>query len=156
MTLEELYRDHYPVIYGYLLSLCGSPTLAEDLTSETFLRAMEKIHTFDGSCKPSTWMCAIGKNLYYNERKRMKRHAALEQAEELAVPDCEEAVMDREQARQILHLARKLEEPQKQVFFMRASGLSFQKIGSALGKTENWARVTFFRTKAKLLNDMEE
>ena len=155
MTLEELYRENYPVIYGYLLSLCGSPALAEDLTSETFLRSMEKIHTFDGKCKPSTWMCAIGRNLYYNERKRIKRHTDLEQARGLSASDFEETVMDREQASQILHLAQALEEPQRQVFFLRVSGLSYREIGSTLGKTENWARVTFFRTKTRLLEEME-
>ena len=155
MTLEQLYQENYPIVYGYLLSLCGSPSVAEDLTSEAFLRAMEKIHTFDGACKPSTWICTIGKNLYFNEKRRMRRYTDLERAGEFQIAGCEEAIMDREQVRQILQLAQKLEEPQKQVFFMRVSGLSFREIGKVLEKTENWARVTFFRTKTKLLKDLE-
>ena len=155
MTMEHLYQENYPIVYGYLLSLCGSPAVAEDLASETFLRAMEKIGSFDGQCRPSTWLCAIGKNLYFNERKRLSRHTGLDEIEHLAVPNFEEAVLDREQARQLLRAARNLEEPQKQVFFMRVSGLSFREIGAALGRTETWARVTFFRTKTKLLTETE-
>jgi len=64
-------------------------------------------------------------------------------------------VLDKAHAQQILQAAQKLGEPQKQVFFMRVSGLSFREIGEALGKTETWARVTFFRTKAKLLTETE-
>ena len=155
MTLEELYLENYAVVYGYLLSLCGSPAMAEDLTSEVFLRAMEKIHTFDGKCRPSTWLCAIGRNLYFNERKRLSRHTELEKVKEMTMQGSEEAVLDKAYAQQILRAAQKLGEPQKQVFFMRVSGLSFREIGEALGKTETWARVTFFRTKTKLLTETE-
>ena len=155
MTLEQLYQENYPIVYGYLLSLCGDMALAEDLTSEAFLRAMEKIHTFDGNCKPSTWLCAIGKNLYFNERKRLRRHTTLEAAKNVPVQDFEESVFDRAQTQQLCQAAQELGEVQRQVFFMRASGLSFRDIGDALGRTETWARVTFFRVKTKLLNDLE-
>ena len=155
MTMEQLYQENYPIVYGYLLSLCGSPAMAEDLASETFLRAMEKIGSFDGRCRPSTWLCTIGKNLYFNECKRLRRHTGLDEIEHLAIPNFEEAVLDKDQARQLLRAAGKLGEPQKQVFFMRVSGLSFREIGDALGRTETWARVTFFRTKTKLLTETE-
>lgn len=155
MTLEQLYLENYPVVYGYLLSLCGNPAVAEDLVSETFLRAMEKIHAFDGGCKPSTWLCAIGRNLYLNERKRLARHMPLESLEELSAPGFEEPVLEKLHAREILYRAGRLEEPQRQVFFMRVAGAAFRDIGDALGKTETWARVTFFRTKTKLLSEME-
>lgn len=155
MTMEQLYQENYPIVYGYLLSLCGSSAMAEDLASETFLRAMEKIGSFDGQCRPSTWLCTIGKNLYFNEHKRLRRHIGLDEIEHLAVPNFEEAVLDKDQARQLLRAAGKLGEPQKQVFFMRVSGLSFREIGDALGRTETWARVTFFRTKTKLLTETE-
>jgi len=155
VTLEDLYLENYPVVYGYLLSLCGSPALAEDLTSETFLRAMQKIQTFDGKCKPSTWLCKIGKNLWLNERRRMRRHVPLDDADAVPMPDFEESVLDQAQAQAVLRRAGVLEAPQRQVFFMRAAGASFRDIGDALGKTETWARVTFFRTKTKLLSEME-
>ncbi len=156
MTLEELYLDNFPVVYGYLLSLSGDAVLAEELTAETFLRAMEKIDRYDGSCKPSTWLCAIGKNLFFSERRRRHRTVPLEQARALQTEDFTQSAMDRELARAIAREAQLLPELQRQVFLLRCSGLSFRCIGEALGRTETWARVTFYRVKTKLLEKMEE
>ena len=64
MTLEEIYLENYPIVFGYLLSLCKDPVEAEELTSQTFFKAMENIRRYDGKSKPSTWLCTIGKNLY--------------------------------------------------------------------------------------------
>ncbi len=155
MTMEELYRAYFPIVYGYLLALSGDRATAEDLTSETFLRAMQRPDSFDGHCKPSTWLCAIGRNLYFNEYKRRKRQTCLEEMELVSLQDLEGQLLDREQARQIFALARALDEPQRQVFFMRAAGLSFREIADGLGGTETWARVTFFRTKVKILKELE-
>lgn len=155
MTLEELYLDNFPVVYGYLLSLSGDAALAEDLTAETFLRAMEKIDRYDGTCKPSTWLCAIGKNLFYSERRRQRRTVPLEQAQTVQTEDFTQSAMDRELARAISREAQQLPELQRQVFFLRCGGLSFRSVGEALGRTETWARVTFYRVKTKLLEKME-
>lgn len=155
MNLEQFYRDNYHIVYGYLLSLCGSKALAEDLTSETFLKAIAKIGSYDGSVKPSTWLCAIGKNLYINERKRFRRHVPLDSVVVAEEHTMEEKLIEKDQASRILRLSRELEEPKNQVFAMRLNGLSFREIGEALGKTENWARVTFFRAKNEILDRME-
>lgn len=156
MNLEQFYRDNYHIVFGYLLSLCGSRSMAEDLTSETFLKAIAKIGSYDGSVKPSTWLCAIGKNLYLNERKRFKRHVPLDDVVAAQEDTMEEKVIDKDIANRIQILARALEEPKNQVFAMRLNGLSFREIGEALGKTENWARVTFFRAKNEILDRLEE
>lgn len=154
MTMEELYRENYPVVYGYLLSICGQAQLAEDIASETFLKAFQKIHTYDGSCKPSTWLCTIGRNLYFNERKWRRRQLPLEEACFAVAESMEEKYIDRDTARQIAALAAKLPEAHRQVFFMRLTELSFREIGAAFGKSENWARVTYFRAKEKIIERM--
>ena len=79
-TLESFYRAHYRVVYRYLLSLCGNRSVAEDLASETFLRAIRHIERYDGTCKPTTWLCQIGKNLWLNECRRQRRLVPLEDA----------------------------------------------------------------------------
>ena len=86
MNLEQFYKDNYRIVYGYLLSLCGSTALAEDLTSETFLKAISRIDSYDGRGKISTWLCSIGKNLYLNERKRNSRHRLLSRKERVYTP----------------------------------------------------------------------
>lgn len=155
MNLEQFYRENYHIVYGYLLSLCGSKAMAEDLTSETFLKAISKVSSYDGSVKPSTWLCAIGKNLYLNERKRFRRHVTLDSVIIAEDTTMEEKIIEQDTAKQIEQLSRKLEEPKNQVFAMRLNGLSFREIGEALGKTENWARVTFFRAKNEILAELE-
>ena len=155
MNLEQFYRDNYHIVYGYLLSLCGSKAVAEDLTSETFLKAIAKIGSYDGSVKPSTWLCAIGKNLYLNERKRFSRHVALDSVVVAEDTTMEEKIIEKDTAKRIEEISRKLEPPKNQVFAMRLNGLSLREIGEALGKTENWARVTFFRAKNEILAELE-
>lgn len=153
--MEEFYRRNYRIVFGYLYSLCGNEHLAEDLTSETFLRAIQKIHTYDGRVKASTWLCTIGKNLYRNELKRRK-HVNLDDVQVSEGYSMEEQIFQSQRTRQLLELAAKLEEPKNQVFRMRLRGMSFRDIGEALGKNENWARVTFFRAKETILKRMEE
>ncbi len=155
MNLEQFYRENYHIVFGYLLSLCGSKAMAEDLTSETFLKAIAKVSSYDGSVKPSTWLCAIGKNLYINERKRFQRLVPLESVVIAEEDTMEERIIEQDTAKRIEQLSRKLEEPKNQVFAMRLNGLSFREIGEALGKTENWARVTFFRAKNEILERLE-
>lgn len=156
MTMEGLYAENWPIVYGYLLSLGCSRAQAEDLTSETFLRAVQKPDAYDGTCKPSTWLCTIAKHLYFSECRRRKRLVPLEETETPVDCGLEERFLDQDQARRILKLARDLGELPRQVFFMRVEGMTFRQIGDALGRTENWARVTFFRAKAHILERLEE
>ena len=155
MNIEQFYRENYHIVFGYLLSLSGNKAIAEDLTSEVFLKAIIRIDTYDGRTKPSTWLCAIGKNLYSNERKRFRKHVPLDSVVLAEEHTMEEKIMEKDIAKQIEILSKELESPKNEVFAMRLNGLSFREIGEALGKTENWARVTFFRTKNEILDRLE-
>jgi len=155
MTQEDIYRENYPIVYGYLLSLCGDIPLAEDLAAETFFKAFLHPRRYDGQCKLSTWLCTIGRNLYLNERKRQLRSRRLSPRPATA-PDPEELLIEKEQVTGLYRAAQHLESPYGQVFFMRLEGLSFRQIGEALGKTENWERVTFFRAKVKIQERTED
>jgi len=154
MDLEHLYKENYRIVYGYLLSLCGNPALAEDLTSEAFLRGIQNIQKFREG-KISTWLCTIGRNLFLNERKKHRKLVPLDEVPYVSAESFEQEIEDRDQAQQIARLAGALREPQKSVFFMRLRGMSFREIGDALGKNENWARVTFFRVKNDILKSLE-
>ena len=155
MNLEQFYKENYRIVYGYLYSLCGDRTWAEDLTSETFLKAISRIDSFDGKGKPSTWLCQIGKNLYLNERKRHKRHVPLDSVVIAEESTMEEQYIDKDTAEAIRRLAKELDETKQRLFTMRLNGMSFKDIGDALGKSENWARVTFFRVRNEILDRLE-
>ena len=153
--IEEFYRAHFHVVYGYLLSLCGDKALAEELACAAFLKAAEHIDRYDPKCKPSTWLCTIARNLYYNECKRRKRLVPLEEAREDAAPSPEKLCIRREQAEEVLAAVGRLPELQRRVVLMRLEGMKFADIGLALGRSETWARVTFFRAKAKIIAEVE-
>ena len=155
MTLEEIYLDNYPIVFGYLLSLCGDPVEAEELTAQTFFKAVENIRRYDKTCKPSTWLCTIARNLYFNECKRKKRHVSLDETY-LSVNSLEDIYIEKDMAKHIYGIAATLETPYREVFFLRMEGLSFKEIGRILDKTENWARVTYYRAKTKIQEETGE
>lgn len=150
--LENVYKREAKKLYHYLYHLCGSKELAEDLTSETFIRAARSISKFRGECSEFTWLCQIGKHLWYRYLKK-KPLLVLDE-----VPESNDMEKSPEQV--ILSEFEKLEWFQKlqgldaltrEVVYLRLYGeLSFREIGEILGKTENWARVTFYRGKQKL------
>lgn len=153
--MEEFYREHYATVYGYLLSLCGDPSLAEELAAETFLRAVENIRRYDRRYQPSTWLCTIGRNLFYNRCKRQKKLADFPAKDALTVPSPEVLILQKETLEEIWSILRRFDHDRRQLFIMRLEGMSFGRIAAALGKTETWARVTYFRLKDQILREME-
>ncbi|MBQ3532637.1 MAG: sigma-70 family RNA polymerase sigma factor [Oscillospiraceae bacterium] len=153
--LEKFYRENYHIVYGYLLSLCGDPTQADELTAETFCRAVEKIEQYDPRYKPSTWLCTMGRNLFLNDCRRKKRLAAPDAAASMVTPSPEVLHMQKETLEAVWRILRRCAPDHRQVFLMRLEGMAFRDIGLALGKTETWARVTYFRVKSKILQETE-
>ena len=135
--METVYRRHAQTVYKFLLSQCHSAQMAEELTQETFYQAVRSIDRFDGGCKVSVWLCQIAKHLWY-------QHLAVSRSGQL----------------DLLRQIHSLPEPGREVVYLRAfGGLSFREIGEVLWKSENWARVTFYRSKERLRqggNDHEE
>lgn len=154
MDFEQLYQEQFPIVYRYLAALCGSASLAEELTQETFYQAVRSIGRFDGSCKLSVWLCQIAKHLWYQQlRKRQKAPVPLDRVPEVPVPSAEDGLLEQEGRLALLRQIHRLPELQREVVYLRAfGGLSFREIGDVLDRTEAWARVTFYRSKEKLRN----
>ncbi len=155
---EKMRKDCTSIVYRFLLSMCGNEDLAEELTSETFYQAYLHIDKFRGECKPETWLCQIAKNALYKETKRIKRITPWEQfrASETDSGDILEKLSNKEQALKIHRHLHHLSEPYKEVFMLRVLGeLKFQEIADLFGKSESWAKVTFYRAKDKLIELME-
>lgn len=152
MDMKKVCEEYYSTVYGYLISITGGNyDLAEELTQETFYRAIKASGKFRGDCKMSTWLCQIAKFTFYqhldkkNRRKEVSMDAAIEVA---AAQQLEKEYISNEQKLEIYKKIQKLESPTKDVLMLRLSGeLSFREIGEILGKSENWARVTFYRGK---------
>lgn len=151
--MREVYQQHARTVYKFLLARCRDPDLAEELTQEAFYQAVRSVDRFDGSCKVSVWLCQIAKHLWFQYLQKRKREAPPEDFPEPPGPSAEESVLEREGRLDLLRQIHGLPEPQREVVYLRAfGGLSFREIGGVLGKTETWARVTFYRSKEKLRN----
>ena len=151
--MSEIYRHHARTVYKFLLAQCGDAHLAEELTQETFYQAVRSVDRFDGSCKVSVWLCQIAKHLWYQHLRKSRREEPLPEEESglPPLPSAETEVFAREDQLTLLRRVHALPEPGREVVYLRSfGGLSFREIGDVLGKTETWARVTFYRYKERL------
>lgn len=153
-STEEIYKQHSKTVYKYLLSLTHNEFLSEELTQETFYQAVKNLNRYDGSCKVSTWLCAIAKNslkVYY--RKHPPETEVSEFTEGLPSP--ESGIIAKDEKLDILKRLHSFDGEQREVMYLRLFGdLSFKEIGEILGRTENWARVTYYRGKEKLKKEI--
>lgn len=151
--MKQVYQQHARTVYKFLLAKTGDQHLAEELTQETFYQAVKSVDRFDGTCKVSVWLCQIAKHLWYQQLRKQKREVPTEDLPEFPGPSAEEGLLEREGQLDLLRLVHGLPEPQREVVYLRAfGGLSFREIGDVMGRTETWARVTFYRSKEKLRN----
>lgn len=155
LSMEETYRAHSQTVYRYLLSLTRNAELSEELTQETFYQAIKSAERFDGSCKVSTWLCAIAKNVFLSYGRRHPPTQPLEETAEAA--DSPEAETLASVGRvELIKKLRLLDGEMREVLYLRLFGdLSFAEIGDILSRTENWARVTYYRGKEKLKKELE-
>lgn len=154
--MDEVYRRYAQTVYRYLLSLTRDADTAEELTQETFYQAIRSSERYDGSCAVSTWLCAIAKNVLAAYRRK---HPPTEELDEqtLCAPSAETGVLGAAQRMELLKKLHALREPYREVMYLRVfGGLSFREIGEVQGKTENWARVTFYRGKETLRREVDE
>lgn len=151
--MDELYKENAKIVSHFLYSICRDEQLTEDLTQETFLQAYKSLERFDGSCKLSTWLCQIAKHLLYQYWNKNGKQNFVEVDEQLpAECNTEQQVLNRVELLDVLHDLHKLPEQMREVMYLRALGdLSYKEIGEIMGKSENWARVNFYRAKEALL-----
>lgn len=151
--MGELYEENAKIVYHYLCSICHNKQLAEDLTQETFLQAYKSLDRFDGKCKVSTWLCQIAKHLFYQYLEKNKHEVPMEMDEQTpANEDIQKKVMMRYELLDVLKDMQKLPAQMREVMYLRITGdLSFKEIGEIMGRSENWARVNFYRGKEALL-----
>ena len=158
--IEEMYQENAELVYKYVLCLCHDSFLAEELVQETFYQAMRSIHRYDGTCKLSVWLCQIAKYIWFNRYKKEKKRkeVPINTIENTLFTEesIEEIVSQKEQKLELLKNIQKLNEETRNVMYLRILGnLEYEEIGEIMGKTSNWARVTFFRGKQKMKGDRE-
>lgn len=157
--IEQIYEKYYTVIYKYLLCLTKNPDIAEELTQETFYKMIKKIDTFKGNSKISVWLCEIAKNLWYDELRKKKYQTVSYDEIEVSnstsnAQNVENTYINKEEFDETQKRIETLDALSKRVLYLRLNAdMSFKEIGDILGKTETWARVTFYRAKQKIKED---
>ena len=153
--IEQIYKEYFETVNKYLYCLTHDFEISEELTQETFYRMVKNIHKFKGDCKISTWLCQIAKNLWYTELKKKNKNIVLDENAlffEIDKSDSPENIaIFNDSKKEFYKNFQKLDKKTKEVMYLRIEGdLSFKEIATILDKTENWARVTFYRGKQKL------
>lgn len=161
MNIEELYRTYFDIVYRYIRSVSQDGSLAEEVTQETFFKALKKADQFRGDCDVRVWLCQIAKNTLYDHLKKQKKQLLgdekLKKTESAGGELLEEKLAQRSQAMEIHKVLHRLSEPYKEVFSLRTFGeLTFREIGMLFGKSENWARVTYYRARVKIREELEQ
>ena len=158
LTAEKLYEAFYMKVFSYVMTLTGDRDEAMEITQETFFRAITTEKEFRGESENFTWLCAIAKNFFIDEKRRQSKMEELPPEDR---PDTgkgpEKSLVDADSSIRIHRILHAMEEPYKEVFQLRIFGeLSFKEIASIFGKTETWARVTYHRARIQIKERMDE
>lgn len=167
-AFEAIYKEYFRDVYLYVLGISHDEHTAEEVTQETFFRAMKAVKDFRGDCDIRVWLCQIAKNEYYSYLRKNKKLELMDLAEgsdngegvtlltAAKTKDIEQQLLDNDTAVRIHKLLHGMPEPYKEVFQLRVFGeLSFEQIGDIFGKSANWACVTYHRARAKIQKEME-
>lgn len=155
--LEGVYDQYFRDVYIFVLSLSRDEQIAEEITQETFFKALKRIDQFRGDCKMSVWLCQIAKNTYFSYIDGQRRFASLAVQEEEGSIKLEQKLIDQTEALRVHKVLHVLNEPYKEVFMLRLFGeLSFDHISQIFGRTESWARVTYHRARLRIQNLLME
>lgn len=154
---EQIYEANQGFIYKFLLNYCRDASLAEELTQETFFKAYMNFQALKDRDKAPAWLCQIARNTYFAWYHQQKRIQPLDETIVLAQADLEEMTISKDLSNAAMRCLQELDQPYKEVLMLAVfGGISLKEISRLFGKSESWARVTFYRAKQKILDNMED
>ena len=160
---EEVYGKYMKTVYNFIMKLSDDSHVAEEITQQTFVIALEKLDDFRGECKMSVWLCQIAKHEYFAWEKKMKRRrahnasqgAGLKHQEEKERDGLVNAIIDREDYERIMAVWHQLTEPYKEVFMLHTMAeMPYEDIGRLFQKSANWSRVVYYRAKKMIIEKL--
>ena len=160
IDMDSVYREYEKLVYRFLYSHTHDAEWSQELMQETFLRAVNSISRYDGTCKLSVWLCQIAKHILYQELRKKKQIETVELVDYLtddSAPNGETSILKQESKIEIYREIHLLPEREREVVLYRITGeLSFREIGEILGKSENWSRTVFYRAKQKIREELKK
>ena len=160
IKFEDMYQRFFKDVYLFVFSISKDRQIAEDITQETFFKALKEIKNFRGDCSVKSWLCQIAKNLYISQTRK-KSMISLEDmdavANQISATNIEQEYIQKEDKLSVYKVLHFLDEPYKEIFLLRTLGdLSFKEIADVFHKTESWARVTYHRARLKIQEALEQ
>ena len=149
---REFYDRHVDRVYRLAYRLAGDPTLAQDYTQETFVRAFDRLSQFRGDAALSTWVCsicvAVSLNGLRSTTVRHKREGEFEEALQFATTTRESEPDLKLRMQQAIDA---LPDGYRTVFLMHdVEGYTHEEIGRALGIESGTSKAQLFRARRKL------
>ena len=160
IKFEDMYQRFFKDVYLFVFSISKDRQIAEDITQETFFKALKEIKNFRGDCSVKSWLCQIAKNLYISQTRK-KSMISLEDMDalpnQISATNIEQEYIQKEDKLSVYKVLHFLDEPYKEIFLLRTLGdLSFKEIADVFHKTESWARVTYHRARLKIQEALEQ
>ena len=155
-NIELLYRLYAKELYFFILSICKDKTLSEDILQTTFVEAIKSIEQFKGKSSVKTWLFSIAKHQCYQQLKKLKIHISIDEVSIESIENISDKTILNICSQEITKLIDELDEPNRSIMILRIMGdYSFSEIGSMIGKSENYCRVNFYRSKNKLRKEIK-
>ena len=152
-AFSELYQRYLPGVYRYHLARTGQVQVAEDLTSQTFLTALEAIHGFRGQGSFASWLFGIASHKLADHYRRRRPELPLELAEAQHSPEAlpEAAVLQRLEMRRVAQILRLLTpERAEALVLVLFGGLSLAEAAQSMGKSEAAVKMLLHRALSEL------
>lgn len=155
-ALEQLLRDNYHIVYGYLLKLSMNEDLSKDITQEVMVKAITGIRKFRGDSRFSTWLISIASNTYKDSLKRRKAiPTEMEKLNRAASQNTEEAILQKEEIRLLNKSLLELPDSQRKAFILKHYyNYSYEEIAKILGCPLGTVRSKLHYCISKLKNIM--
>jgi len=159
-SLEQLYVEYSDRIYRYIFLQVRQKELAEDLTQETFFRALKNIHTFNNQASLATWLTKIARNATYDHfrRKRIIRFFSLdsEVSEDTSSLSPEDELLKKDLTARLYNALASLKTSYRDVLILRKiNENSIKETAYILGWTETKVKSTMARAFAALKKEMD-
>lgn len=158
--MEEIYKKYSRFVYNYLFRLTDNIDISEELTQETFYSAIKGINNFKKESNITVWLCQIAKNKwkdYLKKNKIIKIVSFDDNIEPLLLEDnLEDNIFSKEERIEFYKKIHTLNINTREVIYLKIKeDFTFKEIGYILGKSEEWARITFYRGKIKLKEEIK-
>ena len=155
----ELYERYVTSVFRHVFHMVNDVDVAQDLTEQTFLRALEAIHRYERRGVPFlAWLLRIGRNLYLNGQRVQRNNSSIRKNWDGGVVSSPESSCEAKlSAEEVRRAVRALNGDQRQVIVLRfMDGLSYTDVARVLGKSVGAVRVAQYRALRALRRRLED